>query len=307
LATSEERHVSISGNNSTVPPPLSGAGLFLFFQESQSCLHQVTLITMTLSEVQWRVLATMSRLDVELEMRYCLLLEEDAAGAFVECLQNDRGPVKLIDCTIDSQILDIALTGNSRVTKIKTNYESTKDADMAILFTALANNKGLVDLDLQYCYISDENWAILCESLKAHPTLTNLNLCDTRPLRRRGAARMFQILPDVRKSHRTRAIAEMVQHNTVLHTIRLSEYQRDEQIYARVVLSYLTTNRHRPRVHAITKADIPLRRPLLGRALQTESVRNDSNLLWIFLSGNPDVVVQSCGDGEQAVVTAVNA
>jgi hypothetical protein len=46
---------------------------------------------------------------------------------------------------------------------------------------------------------------------------------------------------------------------------------------------------------------------LLGRALQTESVRNDSNLLWIFLSGNPDVVVQSCGDGEQAVVTAVNA
>jgi hypothetical protein len=32
---------------------------------------------------------------------------------------------------------------------------------------------------------------------------------------------------------------------------------------------------------------------LLGRALQTKSVRNDSNLLWMFISGNADVLVRS--------------
>jgi hypothetical protein len=49
------------------------------------------------------------------------------------------------------------------------------------------------------------------------------------------------------------------------------------------------------RILAIEKADIALRRPLLGLALQTESVRNKSNLL----SGNSDVVFQSNGDGDQ--------
>jgi hypothetical protein len=83
----------------------------------------------------------------------------------------------------------------------------------------------------------------------------------------------------------------MVQHNTVLHTINLSEYERDEKIYTELILPYLETNRYRPRVLAIKKADIQIRRPLLGRALQTKSVRNDSNILWMFLSGNADVVL----------------
>jgi hypothetical protein len=45
---------------------------------------------------------------------------------------------------------------------------------MAILFTALANNRGLVDLNLQSQPINDENWSVLCQSLQAHPTLTIL-------------------------------------------------------------------------------------------------------------------------------------
>jgi hypothetical protein len=59
------------------------------------------------------------------------------------------------------------------------------------------------------------------------------------------------------------------------------------------ILPYLETNWHRPRVHAIKKADISLRRALLGRALQTKYVRNDSNRLWMFVSGNVDVLVRS--------------
>jgi hypothetical protein len=117
------------------------------------------------------------RLDVELEMCYCILLD-GASGAFVECLQSDRGPVKLIDCPIDNQILASALTGKSRVTKL-TPDNWTNDADVAILFRALANNSGLMDLHMFDKTISDDNWSILCESLQAHPTLSSLDLRDT--------------------------------------------------------------------------------------------------------------------------------
>jgi hypothetical protein len=85
----------------------------------------------------------------------------------------------------------------------------------------------------------------------------------------------------------------MVQENQVLLTIDLNRDERDEQIYAESILPHLETNLYRPRVLGIKKADIALRRPLLGRALQTHSVRSKSNLLWMFLSGNQDVVVQS--------------
>jgi hypothetical protein len=47
---------------------------------------------MTLSENHCHTLATMSRLEVELDLRYCHLTDV-AAGAFVACLQSDRGPV----------------------------------------------------------------------------------------------------------------------------------------------------------------------------------------------------------------------
>jgi hypothetical protein len=130
-----------------------------------------------------------------------------------------------------------------------------------------------VELDLYCCYISDDNWSSLCQSLQAHPTLTNLDLRITRP--------------------RTCLLAEVMRHNTILHTIALPEDERDEQIYTESILPYLETNRYRPRILTIKKTDIQIRRPLLGRALQTESVRHDSNLLWMFLSGNADVVIQS--------------
>jgi hypothetical protein len=85
----------------------------------------------------------------------------------------------------------------------------------------------------------------------------------------------------------------MVQENRVLLTIELERHERDDQIYKEMIKPYLETNLYRPRVLGIKKADIPLRRPLLGRALQTKSVRNKSNLLWMFLSGNQDVVFRS--------------
>jgi hypothetical protein len=208
----------------------------------------------------------------------CCSLWYDAVVAFAECLHTGRGPIQLIQCPIDSQIIARALAGDSRVTRFKPYPQ----ADMAVLFTALAKNRGLAELYFQSNFISNENWSILCESLTAHPSLTGMDLRSTSP----------SPLLDEQKAPLTRGVvAEMMKENTVLHTIHLYANERDNQIYAESILPHLESNLYRPRVYAIKRADIALRRPLLGRALQTESVRNKSNLLWMFLSANPDVVV----------------
>jgi hypothetical protein len=85
VATREIDGVCIYGDRN-VPPPLSGAGLSLFFQESRSCLRQARLYSMILNGEQWRALATMSRLDVELVIKNCKLADNVAGRAFVNCL-----------------------------------------------------------------------------------------------------------------------------------------------------------------------------------------------------------------------------
>jgi hypothetical protein len=289
LATFEEHAVNISGLGSGVPSPLSGAGLSLFFQESLSCLRHVTFFQMALDADQCHALAAMSRLDVELEIISCSLAD-DAAGAFVECLRTDRGPVKLIDCIIDDHVLASTLKGNSRVTKLRPRNRARRDdTNMAILFRALANNSGLVELELQQHPISDDNWSIVCESLKAHPTLTNLNLRFTGPRSLTGGRNG---LSDEQKAHRSRVVADMMKENTGLHTIQLSEAGRDQQIYTEEIIPYLETNRYRPRVNAIKKTIArPFREKVLGRALCL--VKSNPNLVWMFLSQNVDAFVRS--------------
>jgi hypothetical protein len=299
-ATCDKGFVRITGDESPVPPPLSGAGISIFFQESRETLQKLTLRHMVSNEDQWRALATMSRHDVELQMENCSLADgAAAAGAFVECLQRDRGPVKLNFCDIDSQSLANALTGKSRVTRFMPHYEGANDANIAVFFKALANNRGLVDLNLSSQNISDDNWTILCQSLSTHPTLTSLNLLGTAPTQNENDFTFG--LPIVLS---TRLMADMMHHNIVLHTIARSAEHYDHQMYADMILPCLETNRYRPRVLAITQADIRLRRPLLGRALQTESIRNKPNLLWMFLSDNLDIVVLSNEDDDEEVAEA---
>jgi hypothetical protein len=88
LATCELPSVYIDGNN-TVPFPINGAALSLFFEESRENLRKVGLRSITLNEDVCRALGTMSRFDVEVNIS-CCRLSNDAAGAFHECLQSDR-------------------------------------------------------------------------------------------------------------------------------------------------------------------------------------------------------------------------
>jgi hypothetical protein len=240
-----------------------------------------------------------SRLDVEVTINYCSLAD-DAADAFVECLQSDRGPIKLHMCEIGSQIIANALTGNSRVTSFlpSNNWRAThNDAELAIFFTVLANNRGLLFLDLQGCATNDENWSVLCQSLQAHSTLTSLDLYQTKPRVQNGARRI--ILSDEQKVQRTSLFAEMMQTNTVLQTIHFYQSDVDEEIYTKV-FPCLKMNLYRPRVLAVKETDDSLfGEKILGRALNY--VKSNPSLVWMFLSQNVDAFVRSEDDRYQHV------
>jgi hypothetical protein len=91
----------------------------------------------------------------------------------------------------------------------------------------------------------------------------------------------------------------MMQQNTVLQTIHLSEDERDEQIYTEEIHPYLETNRYRPRVLAVKKTkDRPFREKVLGRGLY--SVRRNPNLVWMLLSENVDAFVRSEEEEEES-------
>jgi hypothetical protein len=101
----------------------------------------------------------------------------------------------------DLTLEDVLATGNRL---------APDDADLAILLRALANNRGLVDLDLRHHSTSDENWTIFFESLQAHPTLTSLDVQSTIP-----TGTLFYIRLEHYQASRMRMIADMMEHNTL--------------------------------------------------------------------------------------------
>jgi hypothetical protein len=251
----------------------------------------------TLNEEHIRALETASSPDVEVQFSVCSLTSDAACHeAFVQCLQSDGCPIKLADCEIDGQVLATALTGNSRVTSLVLPYgRILDDARKGLIFRSLAENKGLVHLELSGTSISDENLSLVCQSLQVHPTLTSLYLHNTTPL----AQNSFRIivLSDEQKAHRTSLAAEMMQTNTILQTINISMYESDDEIYSQTILPRLETNRFRPRVLAVKKiVDGPFREKILGRALHC--VRSNPNLVWMFLSQNVDAFACS-EEGEE--------
>jgi hypothetical protein len=88
----------------------------------------------------------------------------------------------------------------------------------------------------------------------------------------------------------------MMQNNTVLQTIELSEGQYNQQIYTEEIRPNLETNLYRPRVLAVKKTkDRPFREKVFGRAVY--SVRSHPNLVWMLPSENVDAFV--CSEEEE--------
>jgi hypothetical protein len=293
----------LRSHQSEVPPHISCAALSPLLQDDKSNIRKLTLSGMVLNEEHIRALATVSG-SMEIILDDCRLEDDvECRNAFVQCLVHNRGPTQLYRCRIDDPILTAALTGNSRVSKLKlerndnsTGHTANTVAHKGALLHALAHNCGIVKLDLATHPMSNAHWRTMCQSLQMHPALTELDLRLTGPLI--GASFNRVRLSNEQKAYRTGLLADMMKANTVLHTIRLDNDERDNRIYVDTILPHLETNLYRPRVHSIKKAESQIRRPLLGRTLQTKSVRQKPNLLWMFLSGNPDINFMISIDGE---------
>jgi hypothetical protein len=301
LASSDKRAVYMKGSSRPLLP-ISGPTLSQLFKYNRGNLREVTLRDMIFNEEHIRVLASAAPQELELVLRACRLSDDEACrNAFRQWLQSGGGPTELYRCVIDSDVLSDAMRGNSRLGKLLLSPEKASTADdseLSFLVSALAENKGLKDFDAFWYAISDENWSILCHSVQNHPTLTNLDLACTGPKNPDGK-RLFS---EEQKTNRTLALAEMMQTNTILHTIRLFPGEFDERIFAESIQPRLQANLHRPRVLAIKKEadDRSFRQKVLGRALSCVSSNPDH--IWMFLSENMDAF-SSCEEQKEGVAT----
>jgi hypothetical protein len=231
-----------------------------------------------------RATDALTRTDLQIELDNCTPIES-GEDILLECIRQNRGPTRLSECRIDTRRLADALRGNNSVTTLAPG-EQCSDEERLVLFQALAENEGIVTLNLSWVPMTDEIWIALWRSVARHPKLEEIILplysSTWRDTWRDGNT-------DAQKTHRTQVMVDALRINTVLHTIELGRVDFDEEILESTVYPLLLTNRYRPRVGAITEVEGLLRPKLLGRALG--SISSNPSLIWMFLSGNANVRV----------------
>jgi hypothetical protein len=290
--SSEQRDVYMQGSSLPLLP-LDGPSLSHLFEPGREDLRAVTLRDMIFNEEHIRVLANAPQPKLQLALRDCRFSDGDISKkALRQWLQSGRGPTELYQCVVGSDVVASALSGNSRLSKLLLCLEkasTTTTPELASIFRALGEARGLTEFDAFWYSIGDANWNLLCQSLQKHPTLTSLGLACTGPKRPTDKGE----LSEERKANRTRALADMMQTNTILHTIRLFPGEYDERIYTESIEPRLEANLYRPRVLAVKKEgdDRRFRQKVLGRALNC--VKSNPNLVWMFLSENVDAFIRS--------------
>jgi hypothetical protein len=249
--------------------------------EQCQSLKALILDNITLHEDYCRVLGNISKPGLEIELKVCAI-EGAAAEALAEIFGRNRGPTKLDHCYIDYYILANGLRRNSRLkTLILRPFDLDARAgerEFLAIAGALKENKGLVDLHLQYEFrVGDEAWGTICDSLKTHPTLQVLDL---------ERLACFVEFPPALIKTRIQVLVDMLQVNMSLHTIHSNELSlKHHELFQRSVIPYLEKNR----VRAIQKTRPNVyRAKVLGRALLAAAC-TDVNRFWILLSGNVEV------------------
>jgi hypothetical protein len=256
-----------------------------FLMEHCQSLKTLTLKELKLDETHCRVLGTYSRPDLEIELNRCRVTGS-GASALAEVLGCNQGPTKLDLCYIDNSVLADGLRGNSRLhfcrPRLSGNFE-VGNREVLAYALALPENLGLVVFKLSDCFLSDETWDAICDSLKTHPTLEILNL--QKEVQTLGEAPFD---PAVLKPH-IQALVDMLKVNMSIHTINgVPPLFREHELFQGSVIPYLETNRIRDRVRAIQRTcPIAYRAKVLGRALL--SVKSHPNRFWMLLSGNAEV------------------
>jgi hypothetical protein len=284
LLTTCESHKVLLGDffNDSPHFPVSGLALSHFLAHSRN-LRVLYMIGLDLNTCHCRAIDTLTRTDLQIELR-CCKPTESGEEIILESIRGNRGPSQLFMCRIDTRRLAGALRGNNSVTYLAPHRDCS-DEDKLVLVQALAENEGLVTLDLSSIPITDEIWIALWRSVARHPKLETISL-----------PRLFRstfgdgTTTDAQKTLRTQVMVDALRINTVLHTIEPFHSDAfDEDILDNTVYPLLLANRYRPRVGGITEVEGPLRSKLLGWALG--SISSNPSLIWMFLSGNANVRV----------------
>jgi hypothetical protein len=256
----------------------SGPVLSQFLRESP-LLQVVEFDGFLFKEEHCRALATLQRTDLEIELTDCAIEPKNVEDAFIEWFRNNKVVTELVDCRMDSSIL-CALKGNNSVKKLTfdTDFVSIElhEEHMRSLAQAIAGNTGVEHLYFFGLEVSDEIWCLLFRSLATHPRIKLLDLNEG-------------YLPHLSAESKTvwmNAIIQMLQRNTVVHTIELPDYFNNEALYLDSILPRLEMNRNCFEVQrqAVKLADPSLRPQLFGRALHV--VRCNPELVFLFLSEN---------------------
>jgi hypothetical protein len=277
LTTCESRKVRLENRYEFDRFPVSGLAFSHFLAQSHN-LRVLRMIGLDLDTSHCRAIDGLTRTDLQIKLFQC---KTAASGEqiLLECIRQNRGPTTLLDCRIDTRRLADALRGNNSVTTLSPSRDCG-DEERLVLVVALAENEGLVTLDLSMVSIMDEFWIALWRSVARHPKLKKICLPRYGFTWRDGTT-------DAQKTPKMQTVVDALCVNTVLHTIELNRSAFDEEILDSTVYPLLLANGYRPRIGDIAKEEGPWRRKLLGRALG--SISSNPSLIWMVLSGNANV------------------
>jgi hypothetical protein len=282
LAVSAVHQVDLQGiecENS----PFAAPSLAYLMEQCQR-MKTLTLENIALNEDHIRVLGDFSKPDLEIVLKDCRITGA-ASTVLAQVLGTNKGPTGIVHGDVDNFLLADGLRGNSRlkdlIPLISSNVE-VGSREVLAYTRALPENLGLVVLKLD-CFLSDETWDAVCDSLKAHPTLEILDLRAT--IINENAE--HPVPPAVIKS-RIQALLGMLKVNTSIRYVCLDQCLFSTNFYHESIIPHLETNRFRPDLLAIQKTRPHVyRAKVLGRSLL--AVRTDPNQFWMLLSGNAEV------------------
>jgi hypothetical protein len=225
-------------------------------------------------------LTTLQRTDLNVTLTNCNFYPQQVEEVFYEWFQHNKVVTEINCFESDSRTLS-ALSGNNSVRTLKLN-NSFSEGGMRCLHQGLTGNRGIEDLIMVDVELTDKNWCLLLHSLSTHPRIECVTYEDEE-----------MSLSAESKTTWMNAILQMLQHNTVVRTLDLSEAFGNEDVYQNSILPRLDMNRNYFEVQrkAVKRADPSIRSQLLGRALHV--VRYNPNLVFQFLSENVPAFVRS--------------
>jgi hypothetical protein len=127
---------------------------------------------------------------------------------------------------------------------------------------------------------------LLFRSLWTHPRIHTVNIISRDIMTMLYLHGYLPILSAQLKANRMHDVLQMLQYNTVVQQINLSDNLKDNEIYENSIVPRLEMNRSRfeKQRQALKRADPSIRSRVLGRALHV--VRYNPDLFFRFLSEN---------------------